>query len=278
MTRRADGAPQASPVTAGVDDAGRIVISTYPERAKVVNVRRDPRVSVLVLSDDFGGAWVQVDGESQGARPARVGRAACRVLPMHLRRAPRLGRVPRGDGRAGQVPDPGQPDPLVADRQRGPQRAWPADSSRRPTGARRRRVAAMLHMRLSGGIGSGSRRFGATASHRAVLVDADQLAREVVAPGSDGLAGASTVRPGHARGTAASTGPRWAASSSPTRGPSRPGGNHPPGDRGAHGAALRAPARTGSSSTTCRCWSRGLGAVPPLVVVGAAEGGGCGGW
>ena len=62
ITRRADGAPQASPVTGGVDDSGRIVISTYPERAKTVNARRRPEVSVLVLSDDFGGAWVQVDG------------------------------------------------------------------------------------------------------------------------------------------------------------------------------------------------------------------------
>jgi PPOX class probable F420-dependent enzyme len=62
LTRRTDGAPQASPVTGGVDDAGRIVISTYPERAKTANARRTPEVSVLVLSDDFGGAWVQVDG------------------------------------------------------------------------------------------------------------------------------------------------------------------------------------------------------------------------
>jgi PPOX class probable F420-dependent enzyme len=62
LTRRLDGAPQASPVTGGVDDGGRIVISTYPERAKTMNARRRPEVSVLVLSDDFGGAWVQVDG------------------------------------------------------------------------------------------------------------------------------------------------------------------------------------------------------------------------
>ncbi len=62
MTRRADGAPQASPVTGGVDGSGRIVISSYPTRAKARNARRRPDVSVLVLSDDFGGAWVQVDG------------------------------------------------------------------------------------------------------------------------------------------------------------------------------------------------------------------------
>ena len=65
MTTRRDGRPQASPNTCGVDTEGRIVISTYPERAKAANVRRDERVSVCVLSDDFGGAWVQVDGTAE---------------------------------------------------------------------------------------------------------------------------------------------------------------------------------------------------------------------
>ncbi|GLW06595.1 PPOX class F420-dependent enzyme [Microtetraspora sp. NBRC 13810] len=65
ITTRRDGGPQASPVTCGLDGEGRIVVSTYPERAKTANARRDPRVSVVVLSDDFGGAWVQVDGEAE---------------------------------------------------------------------------------------------------------------------------------------------------------------------------------------------------------------------
>ena len=65
ITRRRDGAPQASPVTAGVDEEGRIVVSSYPERAKIANLRRGPECSVLVLSDDFGGAWVQVDGTAE---------------------------------------------------------------------------------------------------------------------------------------------------------------------------------------------------------------------
>ncbi|WP_428961696.1 PPOX class F420-dependent oxidoreductase [Micromonospora fluostatini] len=65
MTTRADGRPQSSPVSAGVDAEGRLVISTYPERAKVRNVRRDPRVSVCVLSDDWNGPWVQVDGTAE---------------------------------------------------------------------------------------------------------------------------------------------------------------------------------------------------------------------
>ncbi|MEU6407768.1 PPOX class F420-dependent oxidoreductase [Microbispora sp. NPDC046933] len=65
ITTRRDGGPQASPVTCGVDAEGRIVVSTYPERAKTRNARRDPRASVVVLSDDFDGPWVQVDGAAE---------------------------------------------------------------------------------------------------------------------------------------------------------------------------------------------------------------------
>ncbi len=65
LTRRADGWVQSSPVTCGVDDSGRIVISTYPERAKTRNARRTPRVSVVVLSDEWNGPWVQVDGTAE---------------------------------------------------------------------------------------------------------------------------------------------------------------------------------------------------------------------
>ncbi|MFJ9625285.1 PPOX class F420-dependent oxidoreductase [Streptomyces sp. NPDC101181] len=65
LTTRTDGRPQGSPLTCGVDDAGRIVMSTYPERAKTRNARRDERVSVLVLSDEWDGPWVQVDGSAE---------------------------------------------------------------------------------------------------------------------------------------------------------------------------------------------------------------------
>ena len=64
-TTRRDGSAQLSPVTAGLDDEGRIVIATYPERAKVANARLNPAVSVLVLSDEWNGAWVQVDGDAE---------------------------------------------------------------------------------------------------------------------------------------------------------------------------------------------------------------------
>lgn len=65
ITTRANGTPQASPVSGGVDSDGRIVISSYPERAKSTNVERDPRTSVVVLSDDWNGPWVQVDGSGE---------------------------------------------------------------------------------------------------------------------------------------------------------------------------------------------------------------------
>jgi len=65
VTTRADGRQQLSPVACGMDPAGRVVISTYPRRAKVRNVRRDPRVSLCVLSDDWDGPYVQLDGRAE---------------------------------------------------------------------------------------------------------------------------------------------------------------------------------------------------------------------
>jgi PPOX class probable F420-dependent enzyme len=65
LTRRSSGAPQLSPVTFGVDGEGRVVVSTYPQRAKAVNARRDPEVSLCVLSADFDDPWVQVDGRAE---------------------------------------------------------------------------------------------------------------------------------------------------------------------------------------------------------------------
>lgn len=65
ITRKSSGGLQISPVTSGIDAEGRIVVSTYPQRAKAVNLRRDPQVSVCVLSDEFNGAYVQVDGTAE---------------------------------------------------------------------------------------------------------------------------------------------------------------------------------------------------------------------
>ena len=64
LTTRRDGRPQSSLVTMGLSD-GELLVSSYPERAKVHNVVRDPRVSMVVMSDEFNGEWVQVDGTAR---------------------------------------------------------------------------------------------------------------------------------------------------------------------------------------------------------------------
>jgi len=65
VTSRADGAPQLSPVTYGVDPEGRVVVSTYPERAKARNLKKRPAASFMALGDGFNEAWVQVDGTAE---------------------------------------------------------------------------------------------------------------------------------------------------------------------------------------------------------------------
>jgi PPOX class probable F420-dependent enzyme len=64
VTTRDDGRPQLSPVT-GALAGDRVLVSSYPSRAKVVNLRKRPDCSVLVLSDDWDGPWVQLYGEAQ---------------------------------------------------------------------------------------------------------------------------------------------------------------------------------------------------------------------
>ena len=64
-TVRADGRPQLSPVTAAVDDAGRVLISTRETAVKARNLRRDPRASLCVFTDGFFGPWVQVEGDAE---------------------------------------------------------------------------------------------------------------------------------------------------------------------------------------------------------------------
>jgi PPOX class probable F420-dependent enzyme len=63
-TYRGDGTPQMSPVAADVDPEGMVVISSRETAMKVKNLRRDPRASVIVLSESWYGPWVQVDGRA----------------------------------------------------------------------------------------------------------------------------------------------------------------------------------------------------------------------
>ena len=63
-TTRRDGRPQLSLVSGGMSVDGRLMVASYPSRAKVANAKRDPKVSVLVLGDAFNDAWVQIDGDA----------------------------------------------------------------------------------------------------------------------------------------------------------------------------------------------------------------------
>lgn len=63
-TTRRDGRPQLSLVSGGMTADGRLMISSYPGRAKVANARRNPHVSVLALGDEFNDEWVQIDGDA----------------------------------------------------------------------------------------------------------------------------------------------------------------------------------------------------------------------
>jgi PPOX class probable F420-dependent enzyme len=64
-TTHPSGRPQLSPVTVGLDGAGRAVVSTRETARKTRNLARDPRVSLCVRTDAFFGEWVQIDGEAQ---------------------------------------------------------------------------------------------------------------------------------------------------------------------------------------------------------------------
>lgn len=64
-TTRADGRPQMSPVTVGVDADGYAVISTRETAAKTRNLRRNPEVSICVMNDGFYGEWLQLEGTAE---------------------------------------------------------------------------------------------------------------------------------------------------------------------------------------------------------------------
>jgi len=60
-TTRADGNPQLSLVAAAVD-GDVVVVSTRETAMKTKNLRRRPRASIIVFTDNFYGDSVQVEG------------------------------------------------------------------------------------------------------------------------------------------------------------------------------------------------------------------------
>jgi PPOX class probable F420-dependent enzyme len=65
LTSRPDGRPQMSPVSAGVDADGRVIVSTRETAVKTRNLRQNPHVALCVMTDAFFGQWVQVEGTAE---------------------------------------------------------------------------------------------------------------------------------------------------------------------------------------------------------------------
>jgi PPOX class probable F420-dependent enzyme len=64
-TWRRDGRVQMSPVTVGLDAAGRAIISSREIAYKVRNLRRDSRATLCVFVEAFTGPWVQIEGTAE---------------------------------------------------------------------------------------------------------------------------------------------------------------------------------------------------------------------
>jgi PPOX class probable F420-dependent enzyme len=63
-TRTADGVQQ-TPVLVGVDEQGRLMVSSRETAYKTRNLRQDKWAQVLVLNDGFFGDWVYVEGDAE---------------------------------------------------------------------------------------------------------------------------------------------------------------------------------------------------------------------
>jgi PPOX class probable F420-dependent enzyme len=65
-TRRKNGNLQMSPVTVGLDDQSRAIISSRETAYKVNNLRRDPRAALCAITSSFHGeGWVQINGKAE---------------------------------------------------------------------------------------------------------------------------------------------------------------------------------------------------------------------
>jgi PPOX class probable F420-dependent enzyme len=68
ITLRRDGRPQCSNIVYVVDDA-TIAVSVTDGRAKTANLRRDPRATLHVTTEDFG-TYAVIDGTVELSAPA----------------------------------------------------------------------------------------------------------------------------------------------------------------------------------------------------------------
>lgn len=65
LATRTSSGLQQSPVVVGVDDEGRLTVSSRETAYKTRNLRADPWAQLCVLPDAFFGDWIYVEGEAE---------------------------------------------------------------------------------------------------------------------------------------------------------------------------------------------------------------------
>lgn len=65
VARKKDGSLQMTLVSPVVDAAGNVILTARDSTYKVKNIKRDPRISLLVFGEQFHGSnYIQIDGKA----------------------------------------------------------------------------------------------------------------------------------------------------------------------------------------------------------------------
>jgi len=65
VTHRKDGGLQSSPMSCAADEQGNLLTATRAANAKVTNLKRDPRITVCLFTEQWPGPWMHVEGEAE---------------------------------------------------------------------------------------------------------------------------------------------------------------------------------------------------------------------
>jgi PPOX class probable F420-dependent enzyme len=66
VARKKDGSLQMTLVSPVIDAAGNVIITARDSTYKVKNIRRNPRVSLVVYGEKFNGSdYIQIDGKAE---------------------------------------------------------------------------------------------------------------------------------------------------------------------------------------------------------------------
>jgi PPOX class probable F420-dependent enzyme len=66
VARKKDGSLQITLVSPVVDAVGNVILTARDSTYKVKNIKRDPRISLLVFGEQFHGSnYIQIDGKAE---------------------------------------------------------------------------------------------------------------------------------------------------------------------------------------------------------------------